>query len=87
MDPGKALLVVGITLIVVIGFNVMIYFSSRGDRTVNQVEMFRRAAKRIRSPWIVEDTMLEELSQATARLKEDKANQESEADTPDGTEV
>ena len=50
MDPGKALLVVGITLIVVIGFNVMIYFSSRGDRTVKQVEKFRRAAKRIRTP-------------------------------------
>jgi len=87
MDPGKALLVIGITLIVVIGVNVLIYLSARSDRTVKQVQLFRRAAKRIRSPWIVEDTMLEELAQAAARLKEDKAGRESEAETPDENEV
>ena len=71
MDPVRALIVVGITLVIVILFNVGIYLSTRGDRTVNQVELFRRAAGRFRNPWSVEDNMLDELSQAAARLRGD----------------
>lgn len=72
MDPGRALIVVGITLVVVILFNVGIYLSARGERTINQVELLRRAGRRFRNPWGVEDKMLDELSQAAAKLREEE---------------
>lgn len=72
MDPGRALIVVGITLVIVILFNVAIYLSARGDRTIDQVEMLRRAGRRFRNPWGVEDKMLDELSQAAAKLRDEK---------------
>jgi len=80
MDPGKVLLVVGITLIVVILFNVIIYLSARGDRTHSQIEMFKRATKRIRNPWQVEDSMLEELSKRASELKEQTGDLQSRED-------
>ena len=69
MDPGKAALVVCITLFLVIGINVAIYLSFSGKRSIGQVELFRRAAKRARNPWEPEDRMLEELSEQVAKLK------------------
>jgi hypothetical protein len=72
MDPGRALIVVGITLVIVILFNVGIYLSARGERTINQVELLRRAGRRFRNPWGVEDKMLAELSQAAAKLRGDE---------------
>jgi len=80
MDIGKALIIVAITLIVVIGFNVIIYLGSRGDRTIRQVELFKRATKMIRNPWQVEDSMLNELSEATNKIRDKSADQKEETE-------
>ena len=80
MDIGKALIIVAITLIVVIGFNFIIYLGSRGDRTIRQVELFKRATKMIRNPWQVEDSMLNELSEATNKIRDKSADQKEETE-------
>ena len=70
IDPGKVLLVIGLTLLIVIGVNVLIYFSVTRKGTIGQIELMRRAAKQARNPWEVEDNALSELSRLVANLKE-----------------
>ena len=77
MDISKALIVVGIILIVVIGFNVVIYFSARGKHSINEIDILQRATKKIRNPWNDEDSMLGELSQLVKKLQEDASDQEN----------
>ena len=82
MDLGKAALVIVITLILVIIFNVAIYRSLRGERTVNQIKMLRRVTHRARKPWQDENEKLEELSRRVAKLKHEdilKSDEESES--------
>jgi hypothetical protein len=75
MEVGRALLVVGITLLVVVLVNVGIYLSvmrrGKGQKnsTVGQIELLRRASKRARNPWEDEDNRLEELSRKVAGLR------------------
>jgi len=78
MDLGKALIIVAITMIAVIGFNVIIYLGAKGDRTIHQVELLKRASKMIRNPWQVEDSMLNELSEAANKLRDNSADQKEE---------
>jgi len=70
VDPGKVMLVIGLTLLIVIGVNVLIYFSVTRKGTIGQIELLRRAAKQARNPWEVEDNSLAELSKLVAELKE-----------------
>jgi len=64
------MLVIGLTLLIVIGVNVLIYFSVTRKGTIGQIELLRRAAKQARNPWEVEDNSLAELSKLVAELKE-----------------
>jgi len=80
MDPGKATLVVFITLIIVVMINVAIFVSARKSNLPKQVDMFKQAANRARNPWLSEDKMLEELSRLTAQIKERQGDQEHEVD-------
>ena len=70
VDPGKVMLVIGLTLLIVVGVNVLIYFSVTRKGTIGQIELLRRAAKQARNPWEVEDNALAELSKLVAELKE-----------------
>lgn len=80
MDIGKAALVIGITLIAVILFNVMLYLSiTRRRESSSEFHLMTRAAKRARNPWINEDNDLAELSRRVVSLR----NREfSEGETP-----
>jgi hypothetical protein len=71
MDPNRVFLVVCLTIVGVIAFNVMIYLSLRRGNEVNTVDMFRKAAKRARNPWKDEDVALKELSNLVAGLKKE----------------
>ncbi len=68
MDTGRAILVICLTLIVVVGINAAIYVMVKGKNTVGQIELLRRAAQRARDPWQSEDASLRELSQRVANL-------------------
>lgn len=73
MDMTRAGLVVALTLIIVVAVNVVIYYMVAHDRsnkgTAGQIELFRRAARRVRDPWQDEDNALKELSQRVEELK------------------
>lgn len=69
IDLGRAALIVGVTLIVVVLINVIIYYSASGKRSSQQIDMLRQAARRARNPWEPEDKALEELSRRVAALK------------------
>jgi hypothetical protein len=62
MDYSKLILVFFITLILVVGVNAIIYVMLRRINAVGEIDMFRRAANRVRRPWGQEDDDLEELS-------------------------
>ena len=74
MDYTKVAIVVGITLLVVILFNLGIY-SSFGRKKGNQsgtIDMLQSAFKTARNPWKDEDTALQELSERVKALDEKK---------------
>jgi hypothetical protein len=78
----KAALVIGLTLLVVILFNIAIYFASkrRGENSINQFKMFSRAFHRARNPWEEDQAKLDELSRKVEALghKPDKINEGQE---------
>lgn len=76
----KVTLVIGLTVLIVIGVNVALYFSFRDRSLPHQIELFRRAAQRARNPWQDEDDALGELSSLVAKLKNN--DQFIEEDTP-----
>jgi hypothetical protein len=67
MDVAKALLVVVITLVVVVGINAAIYIGVTWKKSRNsspgQMELLRKAAGRVKDPWESENTNLSELSE------------------------
>ena len=69
MDPDRVFLVICLTIVGVIAFNVMIYLSLRRGDEVNTVNMLRKAARRARNPWKDEDDALQELSDLVSGLK------------------
>lgn len=69
MDPNRVFLVVCLTIVAVVAFNVMIYLSLRRGNEVGTIDMFRKAASRARDPWKDEDDALKELSNLVASLK------------------
>ena len=76
MDISKAGLVVAVTLIAVVVLNAVIYLALRRGKTIQQIELLRRAVKRARHPWETEDENLKELSQRVAQLKQEKEDRE-----------
>jgi hypothetical protein len=82
VDPGKVLLVIGLTLLIVIGVNVVIYFSVTRKSSIGQIELLRRAAKQARNPWEVEDNSLAELSRLVADLKEKPSQEKDDNPAP-----
>ena len=68
----KVTLVIGLTLIIVIGANVILYFAVRDRSLPHQIELFRRAARRARNPWQDEDDALGELSDLVSKLENHK---------------
>jgi len=70
MEEQKALLVIGITLIVVILFNLAIYKAvKRRNDQPGEIELFRRALTRARDPWGDEKANREALSKMVAELQ------------------
>jgi hypothetical protein len=82
MDPLKAALVIFLALFIIVGINIAIYIIVKGSSRDMPLTMdiIRRAAERVRNPWIVEDTMLEELADITARLKNEKGQEDKSDD-------
>lgn len=82
MDPLKAALVIFLALFIIVGINIAIYIIVKGSSRDMPLTMdiIRRAAERVRNPWIVEDTMLEELADITARLKKEKGQEDKSDD-------
>lgn len=70
MDYEKALIVVCLTLLIVVGVNAAIYVLVKGSGTVTQIDLMRRAFGRARRPWSDEDEALKELSQRVASLRQ-----------------
>ena len=70
MDTEKATLVIGITLLIVILFNLAIYTAAkrRGENSITQFKMFSRAFQRARNPWEEDKAKLDELSRTVAAL-------------------
>ena len=68
----KVILVIGLTLLIVIGANVILFFGFRDRSLPHQIELFRRAARRARNPWQDEDDALGELSDLVSKLENHK---------------
>lgn len=69
MDLDRATLVVCLTVVGVITFNVMIYLSLRRGNEVTTIDLMRKAAQRARNPWKDEEEALQELSDLVSGLK------------------
>lgn len=82
MDVTKALLVVVITLVIVVGINAAIYIGvtrkNSRNSSLGQIELLRKAAGRVKDPWESENTNLSELS----RLVKDFRSSTPEAQDP-----
>ena len=72
MDIDRATIVICITLFIIIGINAAIYASFRRGTQSTTVDLLRKAAKRARDPWKVEDQALQELSDLTSQFRGDK---------------
>jgi len=71
MDVEKLALVLCITVLLVVSINAALYVSLRNHKTVGQIELIHKAARRARRPWGEEEDALKELSQRVAALKSD----------------
>lgn len=84
IDTGKALLVIGLTILGVVLINLAIYYSVRGRGTIHQIELMRKAVGRARNPWSAEDSALQELASLVSQLH-DRSN-DSPSETAPGEE-
>jgi len=69
MDTTKIVLVVCITLAAVAILNAAIFAAIRRGNEAGQIELLRRAVRRSRQPWQMEDDALNELSKRVEELK------------------
>lgn len=71
MDSEKAMIVIGITLVIVVLLNLALYAAvMRRKKRVGEVELFRRAISRAQDPWKNEKDDLQALSKQVAELQE-----------------
>jgi len=71
MKIENAALVIGITILAVVAFNVLIYLAWRDQSFSEMVDMLRRSGQRANDPWKDEDAALTELSQLVKQLHQD----------------
>lgn len=72
MDTGLAAIVILITVAAVILFNVILYYGVTkgwGKGFGREIDLFRKAADRARSPWEQENKDLDELSRRVSALR------------------
>lgn len=69
MDLGKASLVICITLVAVISFNLLIYFTLRRGVKLNELELMRQITSSSSQPFRKELEELDELSQLVEGLE------------------
>jgi len=75
MESQKIALIVGVTLALVVLFNLAIFAAvKRRKDTVGDFELFRRAMKKGRDPWKDENANLQELAKKVADLKKTQVN-------------
>lgn len=86
MDVDRALIVAGVTILVVVLFNVMIYLSLRRGDEITTIDMLRKATRRAREPWKDEDNALEELSHLVTKLKDKSASMDNAREEPHQSE-
>ena len=84
MDFSKAIVIVAIALVIVVLFNVGIYFGYARKNSRNEFNDMINVMKNVRNPWSEEDANLKELSRRVDSLsKKDSSGQESrETGTP-----
>jgi hypothetical protein len=70
MDYERVFWVVCLTVLIVVGFNLVIYIGFRRDKSsLGMAEALRRAAQQAKNPWEAEDASLSELSRLVGQLK------------------
>ena len=89
MDFSKAFIIVGIALVVVILFNVGIYFGYARKNSRNEYNDMINVMKNARNPWGEEDANLKELSRRVDSLvdKEPAAQNRQQPEPPAKTEL
>jgi hypothetical protein len=82
MDTQKASLIISVTLVAVVLFNLAIYALAKRIKpnSANKFQIISRAFKRARNPWEEDKAKLDELSKTLAALKAVK-NQEDPDET------
>jgi hypothetical protein len=78
MDAGRVLLITGLILILVIIFNIILYFASTSRSTRQQLRIIGKLAKRARNPWQNEDQALVELRERITELERVKDDEQEE---------
>lgn len=71
IDTDRAFLVILLTVLGVIIINLSIYYMIRSRSTIGQIDLFRKATKQARNPWLGEDQALQELSKLVKSLEKD----------------
>jgi hypothetical protein len=78
MDTGRVMLITGLILILVIIFNVILYFASTSRSTRHQLRIIGKLAKQAKNPWQNEDQALAELRERITELESVKDDEEEE---------
>ena len=73
----KVTLVIGLTVLIVVSVNVILFFGFRDRSLPYQIELFRRAAQRARDPWQDEDDALEGAVGFGLKIRESRKSQRS----------
>lgn len=66
---GSLYLVLCIVLILGLGLPISMYLAGRRGKSIEQIELLKRAANRARSPWKSEDDDLEELARKVKEIQ------------------
>lgn len=72
----RILLVSCASVFLVASLNVLIYLAFRKNEPLGKIEVFQRAADRLRKPWREEQSEMEELARRVEELRAQQGNQE-----------
>ncbi len=79
METGRVLIITGLVLILVIVFNVILYFASTSRSTRQQLRIIGKLAKQARNPWHKEDRALAELRKRITDLESVQDDEQEES--------
>ena len=79
METGRVLIITGLVLILVIVFNVILYFASTSRSTRQQLRIIGKLAKQARNPWQNEDRALAELRKRITDLESVQDDEQEES--------